>query len=32
MLARVRSATVFGIGAADVFVEVDVAPRRDTAS
>ncbi len=26
MLARVRSATVFGIEAADVFVEVDVAP------
>src|SRR6202171_705743 len=26
MLARVRSATVFGIDAADVFVEVDVAP------
>jgi magnesium chelatase family protein len=26
MLARVRSATVFGVEAADVFVEVDVAP------
>ena len=26
MLARVRSATVFGVDAADVFVEVDVAP------
>jgi len=26
MLALVRSATVFGIEAADVFVEVDVAP------
>jgi len=26
MLARVRSATVFGIEADDVFVEVDVAP------
>jgi hypothetical protein len=26
MLARIRSATVFGIEADDVFVEVDVAP------